>query len=147
VAIDGFGGIGRAVLRSAIERDGSYGRGTPAATLLAHVAHGAIVGGFIFNRQWVLMSASLGAIVVVGRWRTGSAADGANPASPELLCARGADVEPEPIRETERRAASAYAQLLTLDRFRATTLPNDDGPCPSSKEPKLRSAEETPHDA
>jgi hypothetical protein len=63
------------------------------------------------------------------------------------LCARGADVEPESIRETERRAASAYAQLLTLDRFRATTLPNDDGPCPSSKEPKLRSAEETPHDA
>jgi hypothetical protein len=66
VAIDGFGGIGRAVLRSAIERDGSYARGTPAATLLAHVAHGAIVGGFILIVSRFSCLTGLGAIVVVG---------------------------------------------------------------------------------
>jgi GTP cyclohydrolase IA len=48
-------------------------------------------------------------------------------AARELLCALGADVESESLRDTPRRVADAYAELLTPRPFRATTFPNDDG--------------------
>ena len=48
-------------------------------------------------------------------------------AARELLRALGADVDAEALRETPRRVADAYAELLTPQPFRATTFPNDDG--------------------
>jgi GTP cyclohydrolase IA len=41
--------------------------------------------------------------------------------------ALGADLDSESLRETPRRVADAYAELLTPQPFRATTFPNDDG--------------------
>src|SRR3954451_4561054 len=51
----------------------------------------------------------------------------ARRAARELLLALGADVESSGLRETPRRVADAYAELLTPQPFRATTFPNDDG--------------------
>jgi GTP cyclohydrolase I len=48
-------------------------------------------------------------------------------AARELLYTLGADVDSESLRETPRRVADAYAELLTPQPFRATTFPNDDG--------------------
>jgi GTP cyclohydrolase I len=48
-------------------------------------------------------------------------------AARELLRALGADVNAEALRETPRRVADAYAELLTPQPFRATTFPNDEG--------------------
>ena len=48
-------------------------------------------------------------------------------AARELLRALGADVDTEALRETPRRMADAYAELLTPQPFQATTFPNDDG--------------------
>jgi GTP cyclohydrolase I len=48
-------------------------------------------------------------------------------AARELLRALGADVDAEALRETPRRRADAYAELLTPQPFQATTFPNDDG--------------------
>jgi GTP cyclohydrolase IA len=48
-------------------------------------------------------------------------------AAGDLLRALGADVDSEALRETPRRVAHAYAELLTPQPFRATTFPNDDG--------------------
>jgi GTP cyclohydrolase IA len=48
-------------------------------------------------------------------------------AARELLRALGADVDSAAFEETPRRVADAYAELLTPQRFRATTFPNDDG--------------------
>jgi GTP cyclohydrolase I len=48
-------------------------------------------------------------------------------AARELLLALGADVDAEGLRETPRRMADAYTELLTPQPFRATTFPNDDG--------------------
>jgi GTP cyclohydrolase I len=48
-------------------------------------------------------------------------------AAAELLRALGADVDAEPLAETPRRVADAYAELLTPQPFRATTFPNDEG--------------------
>ena len=48
-------------------------------------------------------------------------------AARELLRALGADVDAEALRETPRRMADAYAELLTPQPFQATTFPNDDG--------------------
>jgi GTP cyclohydrolase I len=45
----------------------------------------------------------------------------------DLLHALGADVGAESLRETPRRVAQAYAELLTAPPFRATTFPNEDG--------------------
>ena len=45
----------------------------------------------------------------------------------DLLRALGADVGADGLRETPRRVAEAYAELLTPPAFRATTFPNDDG--------------------
>jgi GTP cyclohydrolase IA len=48
-------------------------------------------------------------------------------AAADLLRALGADVDAEALRETPRRMADAYAELLTPQPFQATTFPNDDG--------------------
>ena len=53
--------------------------------------------------------------------------DGLRDAARELLRALGADVDSESLRETPRRVADAYAELLTPQPFRPTTFPNDDG--------------------
>ena len=44
----------------------------------------------------------------------------------DLLRALGGDVAAEGLRETPRRVAEAYAELLTPPVFRATTVPNED---------------------
>ena len=48
-------------------------------------------------------------------------------AARDLLVALGADVEAEGLRETPRRMAAAYAELLTPEPFSLTTFPNDEG--------------------
>jgi GTP cyclohydrolase I len=48
-------------------------------------------------------------------------------AARELLLAVGADVDSDGLRDTPRRVADAYSELLTPQPFRATTFPNDDG--------------------
>ena len=53
--------------------------------------------------------------------------DAAVSAARQLLEALGADVDSEPLAETPRRVADAYAELLTPQPFRTTTFPNDDG--------------------
>jgi GTP cyclohydrolase IA len=45
----------------------------------------------------------------------------------DLLRALGADPGTDGLRETPRRVAEAYVELLTPPAFRATTFPNDDG--------------------
>jgi GTP cyclohydrolase I len=51
----------------------------------------------------------------------------AERAAHDLLVAFGADLEDESLRETPRRVAAAYAELLTPEPFQATTFPNDEG--------------------
>ena len=51
----------------------------------------------------------------------------AESAAADLLRALGADVDSEHLRETPRRVAKAYAELLTPEPFNATTFPNDEG--------------------
>lgn len=48
-------------------------------------------------------------------------------AAAELLVALGADVESEHLRDTPRRIAAAYAELLSPVAFNATAFPNDEG--------------------
>jgi len=50
----------------------------------------------------------------------------AEQAAAELLRALGADIDSEHLRETPRRVANAYAELLTSTPFSATTFPNDE---------------------
>jgi GTP cyclohydrolase I len=45
----------------------------------------------------------------------------------DVLRALGADVGADGLRETPRRVAETYAELLTPPAFRATTFPNEDG--------------------
>jgi GTP cyclohydrolase IA len=45
----------------------------------------------------------------------------------DLLAALGEDVDTERLRETPRRVAQAYAELLTPVSFNPTTFPNDEG--------------------
>jgi GTP cyclohydrolase IA len=45
----------------------------------------------------------------------------------DLLRAVGADVGADGLRETPRRVAEAYTELLTAPTFRPTTFPNEDG--------------------
>ena len=47
-------------------------------------------------------------------------------AARELLLALGADLEDESMRETPRRMAETYVELLTPRPFTATTFPNDE---------------------
>jgi len=51
----------------------------------------------------------------------------AEGAARELLLALGADLTDESLRETPRRMADAFAELLTPRPFTATTFPNDEG--------------------
>jgi GTP cyclohydrolase I len=51
----------------------------------------------------------------------------AEGAARDLLLALGADVGSESLRETPRRMAAMYAELLTPAPFAPTTFPNDDG--------------------
>jgi GTP cyclohydrolase IA len=46
-------------------------------------------------------------------------------AARELLRALGADLADESLRDTPRRMAAAYTELLTPEPFDATTFPND----------------------
>lgn len=46
-------------------------------------------------------------------------------AAADLLRALGADLDDESLRETPRRMAAAYQELLTPEPFDATTFPND----------------------
>jgi GTP cyclohydrolase I len=48
-------------------------------------------------------------------------------ASRDLLLALGADLERDGLRETPRRMADTYAELLTPRPFTATTFENDEG--------------------
>lgn len=45
----------------------------------------------------------------------------------ELLAALGQDTADEHVRDTPRRVAAAYAELLTPRSFSLTTFPNDEG--------------------
>ncbi len=49
----------------------------------------------------------------------------AERAAADLLAALGAEVASEHLRETPRRVAKAYAELLSPAPFNATTFPND----------------------
>src|SRR3954470_1764941 len=51
--------------------------------------------------------------------------DAAERAAADLLTALGADLSDESLRETPRRMAAAYAEMLTPEPFHATTFPND----------------------
>ena len=51
----------------------------------------------------------------------------AEQAAADLLRALGADLEDEGLRETPRRMAAAYSELLTPRPFSPTTFPNDEG--------------------
>ncbi len=60
--------------------------------------------------------------------RTTSVDQGAaERASRELLVALGADLTDASLRQTPRRMAAAYAELLTPQPFVPTTFPNDEG--------------------
>ena len=52
---------------------------------------------------------------------------GAERAARDLLLALGANLEGESLRETPRRVADAYIELLTPEPFVATTFANDEG--------------------
>jgi GTP cyclohydrolase IA len=51
----------------------------------------------------------------------------AERAAGDLLVALGADLQDDGLRETPRRVAAAYAELLTPEPFNLTTFPNDEG--------------------
>ena len=53
--------------------------------------------------------------------------EAAEHAARDLLTALGADLGSDHLRETPRRVAKAYAELLTRRPFNATTFPNDEG--------------------
>ena len=53
--------------------------------------------------------------------------EAAERAAADLLVALGADLEGEGLRETPRRMAAAYAEMLTPHPFSPTTFPNDEG--------------------
>lgn len=48
-------------------------------------------------------------------------------AARDLLAALGADITSDGLRDTPRRVADAYTELLTPEPFTATTFPNDGG--------------------
>ena len=51
----------------------------------------------------------------------------AERASRQLLVALGADLTDETVRDTPRRMAAAYVELLTPSAFEPTTFPNREG--------------------
>lgn len=60
-----------------------------------------------------------------GRWPIDRAA--VEQASRSLLAALGADLDRDGLRDTPRRMADTYAELLTPEPFSLTTFPNDEG--------------------
>jgi GTP cyclohydrolase I len=52
---------------------------------------------------------------------------GVELAARDLLIALGADIDSEGLRETPRRMADAYAELLTPEPFSPTTFANEEG--------------------
>jgi GTP cyclohydrolase I len=52
---------------------------------------------------------------------------GVQRAARDLLIALGADIDSEGLRETPRRMAAAYAELLTPEPFSLTTFANEEG--------------------
>ena len=52
--------------------------------------------------------------------------EAAEAAAADLLAALGADLEDEGLKDTPRRVAQAYAELLTPKPFKLTTFPNDE---------------------
>jgi GTP cyclohydrolase I len=71
----------------------------------------------------------------LGGFRQPAVIDGLRPldldlaerAVADLLVALGQDPESEHLRDTPRRVAAAYAELLTPLQFNPTTFPNDEG--------------------
>lgn len=53
--------------------------------------------------------------------------DAAEEAVADLLAALGQDLNDEHTRDTPRRVAAAYAEMLTPRSFNLTTFPNDEG--------------------
>src|SRR5687768_6573808 len=53
--------------------------------------------------------------------------EAAERAAAELMTALGADLADESLRDTPRRLARLYGELLTPAEFNATTFPNDGG--------------------
>ena len=53
--------------------------------------------------------------------------DAAQRAAADLLLALGADLDDEGMRETPRRMADVYTELLTPQEFEPTTFPNTEG--------------------
>src|SRR3954464_13491339 len=51
----------------------------------------------------------------------------AKDAARDLLLALGCDLDDESVRDTPRRMAETYAELLSPSPFNATTFPNDEG--------------------
>src|SRR3954465_4400482 len=51
----------------------------------------------------------------------------AKDAARDLLLALGCDLDDESVRDTPRRVAETYAELLSPSPFNATTFPNDEG--------------------
>src|SRR5215210_7606154 len=51
----------------------------------------------------------------------------AERAAADLLVALGADLQADGVRDTPRRMAAAFAELLTRQPFNLTTFPNDEG--------------------
>jgi GTP cyclohydrolase IA len=58
---------------------------------------------------------------------TGIDVPAAERAARDLLVALGADVGSESLRDTPRRVAEAYRELLTPEPFDLTTFPNEEG--------------------
>ena len=56
---------------------------------------------------------------------SGTDLDAAERAAADLLTALGADLSDESLRDTPRRMAAMYRELLTPAPFRPTTFPND----------------------
>jgi GTP cyclohydrolase I len=75
------------------------------------------------NREAVL---SHPALRVVGETPVRDLA-GAERAASAFLAALGLDLDDESLRDTPRRMARAYAELLTPREFNLTTFPNDEG--------------------
>ena len=65
--------------------------------------------------------------VPVGRNRGDVDLDAAQRAAGDLLDALGVDLDDASLRDTPRRMAKMYAELLTPAAFRPTTFPNDGG--------------------